>query len=153
MTMKKFLIITAAVILATTGAMAATCCVVDDDKPITFDELPAAAKAFVDKHFAKEQLSHATLDRGIIDDEYKVVFTSGTKLEFDGDGEWREVDCRYSNVPTAIVPNKIRDYVKAHYPNSKITELKREHGNWEAKLTGGLELTFNKEFKIIDIDD
>ena len=89
----------------------------------------------------------------LINKEYTVVFLSGTKVEFDGNGEWKEVDCRYSQVPTAIIPEVIAAYVKEHYPNSKITELKREHSNWEAKITGGLELTFNNNFKLVDIDD
>lgn len=151
--MKKFFIFTAAVILATTGALAATTGCSDDDKPITFNELPAEAKSFVEQHFAKEQVSHVTLDNDVMDKDYTVVFLSGTKLEFNGNGEWKEVDCRYSDVPAAIVPAAIKEYVKANYPNSKITELKRKHGNWEAKITGGLELTFNRDFNLIDIDD
>lgn len=151
--MKKILMFATAIILATTGTFAATCCVHDDDKPITFEELPAKTKEFVGKHFAKEQVSYVTLDNDIISKEYTLVFLSGTKLEFDGDGEWTEVDCRYSNVPAALVPDKIKEYVKAQYPQSKITELKREHGNWEAKITGGLELTFSSDYRLIDVDD
>ncbi|MBQ8366404.1 MAG: PepSY-like domain-containing protein [Alistipes sp.] len=151
--MKRVAIAFCACVVCATSALAATCCIADDDRPIKYDELPAEAKSFVAKHFAKEEVSHVTLDNDLIGKEYTLVFLSGTKVEFDGDGTWKEVDCRYSNVPEAIVPAAIATYVKEHYPNNKITELKREHGNWEAKITGGLELTFNSSYKLIDIDD
>lgn len=150
---KKMSFIVLAVMVCVGSAFATTCYVTDDDRPIKYDELPAEAKSFVSKNFAKEQVSYVSLDSDFIGKEYTVVFLSGAKVEFDGDGAWKEVDCRYSHVPAAIVPEAINTYVKEHYPGSKITELKREHGNWEAKITGGLELTFNGNFKLVDIDD
>ena len=151
--MRKIMFLAAALLLTTTVAFGAAFAATDDDRTIRYDELPAAAQTFISKYFAKEQVSHASLDQGIISSEYKVVFVSGTKLEFDGDGEWTELDCRYAAVPKDLVPAQIADYVKKNYPNSKITELKREHNEWEAKITGGLELTFNDSFKLVDIDD
>lgn len=147
--MKKIMIFAASLLLTSGVAFGAT----DDDRPIRYDELPAAAQSFIAENFAKEQVSHITLDDGIMNDEYKVVFVSGTKLEFDGNGNWKELDCRYAEVPNTLVPTQIADYVKSNYPGSKITELKREHGEWEAKITGGLELTFDQSFKLVDIDD
>ncbi len=147
--MKKIMIFAASLLLTSGVAFGAN----DDDRPIRYDELPATAQSFIAENFAKEQVSHITLDDGIMNDEYKVVFVSGTKLEFDGNGNWKELDCRYTEVPNTLVPTQIADYVKSNYPGSKITELKREHGEWEAKITGGLELTFDQSFKLVDIDD
>ena len=147
--MRKIMILATALLITSGVAFAAN----DDDRPIRYDELPAAAKSFIADNFAKEKVSHTTLDAGIINDEYKVVFQSGTKLEFDAEGNWTELDCRYAAVPNHLVPTEIADYVKSNYPSSKITELKREHGEWEAKITGGIELTFDDSFKLVDIDD
>ena len=151
--MKKITAIILTVVATATTALAATAIVTDNDTPITFNELPEAAKEFVHKHFGKEQVSHVTLDNDIINKEYTLVFASGTKLEFNGDGDWKEVDCRYTEMPHGLVPEQIDNYVKNNYPNSKIREIKREHGGWEVKITGGLELTFNRDFKLVDIDD
>lgn len=147
--MKKITTIILSLVATATTAFATT----DDDKPITFEQLPDAAKEFIHKHFAGEQVSHVVLDNDILDNEYTVVFTSGAKLEFNGDGSWKEIDCRYAEVPHSLVPEKIHNYLKSNYPNSKVRELKREHGGWEVKITGGLELTFNRDFKLVDIDD
>lgn len=124
-----------------------------DDYPIKYDELPAEAKTFIAKHFAKEEISHITIDKGILNDEYNVIFISGIKLEFSEDGKWTEIDCRYSSVPDNLVPEKIREYVATHYPKNQITELKRDYNEWEVKITGGFELTFNKDMHLVDIDD
>ena len=151
--MKKITAIILTVVATATTALAATAIVTDNDTPITFNELPEAAKEFVHKHFGKEQVSHVTLDNDIINKEYTLVFASGTKLEFNGDGDWKEVDCRYTEMPQGLVPEQIENYIKNNYPNNKIREIKREHGGWEVKITGGLELTFNRDFKLVDIDD
>ena len=113
----------------------------------------AAAELEGSKNFAKEKVSHITLDKDIMHNEYKVIFASGTKLEFNGDGEWREIDCRYSAVPHNLAPEKIAEHIKTHYPNSKITELKRKHSGWEVKITGGHELKFNNDCCLVEIDD
>ena len=141
------------IILTTSTAFATSNIRLDDDKPIDYSELPAKAKSFINKNFAKEKVSHITLDKDIMHNEYKVIFASGTKLEFNGDGEWREIDCRYSAVPHNLVPEKIAEHIKTHYPNSKITELKRKHSGWEVKITGGHELKFNNDCCLVEIDD
>lgn len=151
--MKKISAFILSIIMTASAAFAANNILFDDDKPIDYSELPADAKAFIEKYFAKEQASHIILDKEIMGNEYKVVFASGVKLEFDSNGEWTEVSCRYSEVPNSLVPDKIQNYIANNYPEKKITEIKRKHGNWEAKITGGLELTFDRSYRLVEIDD
>ena len=151
--MKNIITFAVTLLLAVAVIPCSARAIFDNDRPIEFKELPDAAKQFINKHFSKDKVTTIILDDDIITKEYKVVFESGAKIEFDGSGKWEDIECRYDAVPRALVPDKIADYVKKHYPTSKITELNRDHGEWEIKLTGGLELTFNKAFKLIDIDD
>lgn len=151
--MKKFITLTVALATITTSLIAAPRTIFDDERAIKYSELPTAAQEFIAEHFDKEQVSYTMLEDDIFRKEYKVVMSNGTKIEFDGDGAWNQVDCRYTSVPTAIVPAKIAEYVTKNYPEAKITELKRESHEWEVQLTGGLELTFNRDFKLTDIDD
>ena len=134
-------------------AFAANLYIDNNDRPIKYDELPAKAKSFISTHFASEEVSHIILDKDIVENDYTVSFLSGTKLEFDGKGEWKEVDCNKTSVPEALIPQQIAEYVKTSYPHNAITEIKREHGNTEIKLNGGLELTFNNRYRVVDIDD
>lgn len=141
-------------IMATASAAFATSLYIDNnDRPINYEELPAEAKSFISTHFGSEEISHIVLDKDIVCSDYTVAFRSGTKLEFDGGGDWTEVDCGRTSVPKALIPQQIADYVKTNYPDRAITELKREHGNTDIKLDSGLELTFNSRYRIVDVDD
>lgn len=151
--MKKIFAFAVVMLLVVATTPCSAMSIFDDDRPIEYSELPNEAKQFISKNFAKETISHIILDEELMSKDYKVVFESGAKIEFDGNGKWEDVECRYDEVPKAIVPTKIADYVKKHYPTSKIVEINRDYGEWEVKLTGGLELTFNKSMKLIDIDD
>ena len=125
----------------------------NDERQIEFRELPTKAQQFVKKHFANEELSMVILDTGLVSNEYDVIFASGTKVEFKGDGEWTDIDCRQGVVPADLVPKKIADHIKHKYPEATIRELQREYREWEVKLSNGLELTFDNSFRLTDIDD
>lgn len=151
--MKKISIIVLAFVAFVATASASTNMLFDNDRHIEFSQLPAEAKAFVAKNFANERVAYVELDEGIVSNEYKVVFESGVKLEFDGSGNWTEVDCRHQAVPQALVPKQIASHVASKYPNHQIVELKRDRYEWEVKLSGGLELSFDKKYNLTDIDD
>ena len=151
--MRKVTAFMLSIVITATSAIAVSYNIFDDDRPINYVELPANSQEFIEEYFSKDDISHIILDKELLGDEYKVVFTNGDKIEFDNKGEWKEISCRYNEVPKSLVPDKIRNYIHKNYPEKKITEIKRKHGNWEAKITGGLELTFNKSYQLIDIDD
>lgn len=142
-----------AVFATATVAFAASLYTLAEDRPVSYDELPAEAKTFIETYFAGEEVSHAILDRDVISVDYNVVLASGTKLEFNSRGEWKEVDTRNGIVPDVIVPQTIAEYVAKNYPNKTITEIKRNHTYTEVTLKGGLELTFNRDYKLVDVDD
>jgi hypothetical protein len=82
-----------------------------------------------------------------------VVLADGTKLEFTSKGDWKEVDCRYEEVPAAVIPQAIKEYVSSNYPGEKILKIERDRGYYELKLSNRYELTFNKNYNIVDIDN
>lgn len=142
-----------ALIASATTLFAASLYVTSEDRPISFSELPVEAQNFISTYFADEEVSHIELDRDVISVDYNVTFLSGTKLEFDSHGEWRDVDTRRGIVPNAIVPQAVAEYVAKNYPNREITEISRNHYYIEVTLKGGLELTFNKHYKLVHVDD
>lgn len=124
-----------------------------NDRIITKDKLPAEAQVFIDTHFPAQKLSFAKEERDFFERSYEVVFADGSKLEFTSKGEWKEVDCRYSEVPIAIIPAAIMEYVLKNFPAEKVLKIERETGNYEVKLSNRYELTFDKKLRIIDIDN
>jgi predicted nucleotide-binding protein (sugar kinase/HSP70/actin superfamily) len=75
------------------------------------------------------------------------------KIEFNGDGEWKDVDCKFGAVPAAIIPKKIASYVEKNYPDAKIIKIDRDRRDYEVSLSNRLELTFDMKFNLVEIDD
>ena len=123
-----------------------------NDKPITVRELPARAKQVVNTHFRGKNVAVVTVERQFVGKSYDVVFASGKKLEFDRNGNWTEIDCKKSRVPAALVPSAIKNYVRKNYSGATIVQIEKARSGYEVQLSTGLELTFNKNFKVIDID-
>ena len=147
--MKKFTII-----LASLALMASTLTAfAGNDRIITVAELPAGSQQFIKAHFAGVEVSYAKVDEEMFDKDYKVVFVNGSKVEFAKDGAWKEVDCKYGEVPAAIVPQQIRDYVAKNFAGRKIVSIDRDKRDWEVKLDNGLDLKFDLHFRLIEIDD
>lgn len=146
--MKKILFALVAFVLFGVSSASA-----DNDKVINKSELPAQAQKFINEHFANIKLSYAKLERDFLERSYEVVLTDGTKLEFSSKGTWLDVDCKYGEVPAAIVPELIKKYISDNYPGERVLKIERDRSNYEVKLSNRLELTFNKDFRIVDIDD
>ena len=124
----------------------------DKNKPIQVNELPAKAQTVLNTHFSGQKVTMATLESEIIDKSYNVVLQNGTKLEFDRKGNLTEVDCKQGTVPAKLIPQPIKSYVQANYSGQNIKKMEIDKNEHEVELSNGLDITFNKRFKVIDID-
>lgn len=122
------------------------------DKKITVRELPQAAQNFLNTHFAGIDVAYAEMDDDVAKRDYEVMLRDGTKIEFDRNGEWKEIDCFRRSVPKAVIPERIASYVATNYPDEKIVEIERGTRKTEVKLTNGFELKFNDLYELVKID-
>jgi hypothetical protein len=132
------------------------CCNIfaDNDRIITVGELPAEAQNFIKKYFETNEVSYAKVEDKLFDRKnYEVVFVDGSKVEFNKQGEWKEINCKFKEIPAGIVPQKIVDYVKVNFLNCKIIEIDRNSRDYEIHLSNDIELKFDLSFNLIDIDD
>ena len=123
---------------------------------ITKDQskLPAEARNFISEHFSGKDVSHIKIDDGLFEStSYEVVFSDGTNVEFDDKGLWKEIDCEHSAVPMAAIPQKIRDYVQANFPEQRITHIERERRGFEVELLNDLTLEFDQNGTFKRLDD
>lgn len=125
----------------------------DRDTPITVGQLPTKAQQILKKNFSAHKVALAKMESEFFDKSYDVIFTNGDRLEFDKNGNWKEVECKSSAVPAALIPSAIREYVKTNYPDAKIVKIELDRKEFEVKLSNRLEITFNSKFQVIDIDD
>ena len=139
--MKKLMMILAGAALLATSAPAFA----GNDRPIAVGELPAVSQEFIKTHFAGVEVSFSKVDEELFDKD--------SKVEFAKNGEWKDVECKYGEVPAAIVPQQIRDYVTKNYPKNKIVAIDRDRRDYEVELDNGLDLKFDLKFRLIDIDN
>jgi hypothetical protein len=121
----------------------------DHDQVITFNQLPQAAQTLLKQYFADKMPLIVTVDW----DDYTVMYDSGEKVEFDKQGNWKDFDCRSSQVPSALIPEQIKTHIRATFPGTTIIKLDRNRRGYEVKLNNGLEVEYNRTFQVIDIDD
>ena len=125
----------------------------DDEKPIQVGQLPTKAQTFISTYFKGHKIALAKVESDLFSKSYDVIFTDGDKLEFDKRGDWVEISCKKEGVPMQAVPEAIRLYVQSNYENTKILKIERSSKEYEVELSNRLELTFDKEVHLIDIDD
>ena len=146
--MKKLVLAVVAMFAVSTMVMA------DNDKPVQVNQLPAKAQTFLNTYFKNVKVALATQDTELFSKSYDVVFNNGDKVEFNKSGEWTEVRCRQTGVPAQIIPAPIAEYVKTTYPDAKILQIERDdRGGYEVNLSNRWEITFDKQMRVIDIDD
>ena len=124
----------------------------DNDRPISPDQLPAAAKTFIQQTFPDLTIAYAEIEQGF-KTSYEARLSDGTKVEFDGNGNWDKVDCKYKAVPAALVPDVIAKYVSANYAGALVTKIDKELYGYEIELNNGLDLKFSTNGQLLEIDD
>ncbi len=147
--MKKLFLLTIALICTAVAVHA------DDNKQmIQRSELPAAAQQFIDEYFPKGEVTTVWKERSFAHTSYEVRLYDGTTMEFDRSGAWTEVDgSRMAPLPEALVPAEIRAAVEQHFPGSRIIKLERGRRGYEAELSNGVDLRFDKQLRLTEIDD
>lgn len=122
------------------------------DKIVEVGDLPTKTTMFIANYFPGCEIVAIDKDRELGGVSYDVVLNCGVKLEFDGKGEWISVDCEPDQVPDAIIPAKILEYVSSKYVDNYIVKIEHEWNNYKVELNNDVELVFDKDgnFKRID---
>lgn len=122
-----------------------------NDKPIQVSQLPQTAQQFIKKYFGDRKVAFAK-EESDFRKSYEIAFTTGDKIEFDRKGEWTDIDCKYSAVPAGIVPAQIVAYIAENYPDSQVVQIERDTRSTEVKLDNRMEIKFDKQHRVIEMD-
>lgn len=144
--MKKFI---ALGIVALTLLMSAC-----SDRPVAPTQLPVTITAFIQHNFPGQTISFAKKDLEITGWQYDVMLADGTQIDFDTDHMWDMIQCGMTNpVPTALIPVPVRTYLQTNFPDAMVLKIDKERYGYEIELANGLELKFNKQGALMDMDD
>lgn len=123
------------------------------DHLIKLDELPLKAKQFI-KQYKKSDISFIKMEKGFFTNKtYEVKLKDGSEFEFDGKGDWKEIDLKLEAIPLHLIPNSIQQYIKKSFPKNNVVKISKESNKYEIELSNGLDLEFSKSGKFIAIDD
>ena len=123
------------------------------DVIITADKLPAAAQTFIKEYFPGSDISYAKKDKELTKTTYEVVLQDGTEIDFDSKGQWDKIDCKRATVPAKLIPDAIATYVQTNFPGQAIVKIDKELFGYEIELLNDLELKFDKNGRLVNIDD
>lgn len=120
---------------------------------VTFEQLPTEAQTFLTENFSASPVSYAVKECN----EYDVVLTDGTEIEFNGKGEWESVDMNHGAVPATVLatlPPSIVSHLTTSFANVPVEKVKK--GFWPAykvELLNDLEIEFNSKGVCTKVDD
>ena len=115
-----------------------------DKYTINRENLPEEARQMLDEHFPKAKISMIKVDRHLLKKtDYDVRLTNGTKIEFSNKGKWTSVDCGKKELPEALVPKTIRNYISKNLSDAKISGIAKRNAGYDITLSDGNGLRFN----------
>lgn len=123
---------------------------VSAQKKISVNELPKPAQTFLSKHFSNYKILKVEKDRDNARFDYDVILSNRTEVDFDSKGNWEEVS---GKVPTSVIPAQIVKSIKNDYKGKRIVKIDKEkNGGYEIELANGLEITYDKNFKVVRVE-
>lgn len=122
-------------------------------RTITINQLPAAAQAFIKNNFSGQTADYIVEDKGFMETEYEVRLANGTEIEFDGSGNWEEIDGNNNPIPAAILPKGINSYINGKFKGQAIHKADKKRYGYDIELVNGLELEFDSTGKFLRLDD
>jgi len=118
-------------------------------------QLPDAAQKFIKNNFGSETVQNIIKEADATGDEYKVQLGNGIKIDFDANGEWKEVKAELANqsVGALFLPQNIRDYLTKNYPEIGVESVDRDARGIDVELLNNIDLKFDNNGNFLRIDN
>ena len=127
----------------------------ESKKSARYSDLPQQSQTFLEMHFGNIAVRAVIKEKDDLTTTWKVYLENGWELDFLKNGEWDEVDCKFSPVPAsvlALIPESIVNYSVTNFPATAIVEINKENYGYEIGLSNDLDLKFNAQGKFLKID-
>ena len=84
--------------------------------------------------------------------DYKAILANGTEVEFERNGQWKEMENKKAGIPYNAMPAAISNYLKRNYARVLVEKIEKENRGYKVDLSNGLELEFDSKGKFLRID-
>ena len=119
---------------------------------VSVNQLPVKAQKFVKAHFSSQKVAVAEKDSDFLNREYEVYLADGTKIEFDGKGNWTSVDGKHKTIPVTMLPKNVITHLVQNHPARSIVQAERKSWGYEVELANGTEIEYNNSGQFLRID-
>ncbi|MBT8754579.1 PepSY-like domain-containing protein [Brachyspira hyodysenteriae] len=116
-----------------------------DDWIVSPEQLPQRAKQFIAQVFPDAQIWYVEMDDG----KYEVELSNGIKIDFLGNGDWKEIDAEYIGIPYNVFPANVANTIRNTYPQTVIISAEKKWGTYEIKLNNMMELYISSNGQLI----
>ena len=124
------------------------------DKPVLPTELPAPVMSFIQQTYPGQTITFAQKDLELTGWKYEVFMADGSHVEFDTDDTWDKVESPMTQpVPAQLIPAPIATHLQANFPGAFVTKIDKERNGYEIELATGVELKYNKQGALMEMDD
>ena len=141
-----------ALLFAFFGVMAIQTSAFAADEVIDFEQLPQNAQLLIKDNFNNLTVARVTFDADLDDNNYEVVLSDSSTIEFDKEGNWTEIECEDCAVPANLVPEAITKYVAEKYSDAIIKKIEKEATTTKVTLSNETEIEFNDNFEVIETE-
>lgn len=110
------------------------------------EQLPEKVTSFVAMHFPSQSILSAQKQWGLLGPEYSVVLSDSSRVSFDSNNVWDEVECANSGVPKSMVPSQVADYsLRSNLLGMKILKIEKESYGFKIQLDEDVEVKLSEE--------
>lgn len=110
------------------------------------EQLPEKVTNFVAMHFPSQNIVTAQKQWGLLGPEYSVILSDSSRVSFDSNNVWDEVECPSSGIPSSMVPPQVADYsLRSNLSFKKILEIEKESYGFKVKLDEDVEVKLSEE--------
>lgn len=124
------------------------------DKPVAPEQLPVPVRTFIQQTYPGEAITFAQKDLELTGWKHEIFLVDGTHIEFDTDDMWDKIESPVARpVPQQLIPAPIASHLQANFPGAVVTKIDKERNGYEIELANGMELKYNKQGVLREMDD
>ena len=116
------------------------------DKMVFAENLPMAAKFFVQEHFPHQAIAYVEKNNKANSTMYEVFLNDGTMVGFNENGCWSWVDCKTEAVPAALIPELVSQYMAASHVNNSVVRIDKTGNGYEFALSNDVVMKLSGSY-------
>ena len=112
--------------------------------------LPQEAISFLNNNFKGVNITKIKIETGWFKKTtYDVDLENGVEIEFDKNGNWKEIDSKVANLPLSLLPKQFAEAVNKKVPDAKIESIERKGYGYKIELENDVELLVYDDLRVI----